>query len=191
VSIRVSTSGAQPAFSLSCSEATCGQIPLFPAHLINTPPQFGFGIDKPDECLVVHRSMPPTPEAYDQEAGRARRDGEPARAVMLYREGDAEFHRLQLGVTFPPRRVLKAIWRGRTPVGVPANVIESAERLERELRPHHGPVDWWFVRRWMRAAGDRLRAMERYASPNRCRRRVLLGYFGERLDRCSGCDRCM
>jgi hypothetical protein len=56
--------------------------------------------------------MPATPEAYYQEAGRGGRDGEPARAVMLYRWGDAEFHRLQLGVTFPPRRVLEAIWSG-------------------------------------------------------------------------------
>ena len=32
--------------------------------------------------------------------------------------------------------------------------------------------------------------IERYATSSRCRREALLGYFGERLTECSGCDRC-
>lgn len=35
-----------------------------------------------------------------------------------------------------------------------------------------------------------LRAMRRYVTGRSCRRRVLLGYLGERIDRCHGCDRC-
>ena len=35
-----------------------------------------------------------------------------------------------------------------------------------------------------------LDTMMRYAMGRRCRRRVLLNYLGERLVRCSGCDRC-
>jgi superfamily II DNA helicase RecQ len=31
--------------------------------------------------------------------------------------------------------------------------------------------------------------MERYATTGRCRRAELLGYFGERLAHCQGCDR--
>ncbi len=152
---------------------------------------FGMGIDKPNVRLVVHWTPPPTPEAYYQEAGRAGRDGEFARCVLLWRPGDATLHRRQLDVTFPPRELLERIWSGpRGQVGVPANVLESAERLRRELRPERGPVDWRPVLLRRREAEFRIQAVERYAGAAGCRRAGLVGYFGERLLHCAGCDRC-
>ena len=38
--------------------------------------------------------------------------------------------------------------------------------------------------------GEHVAAMRRYVEARRCRRRMLLEYFGERLDGCSGCDVC-
>jgi ATP-dependent DNA helicase RecQ len=152
---------------------------------------FGMGIDKPTVRLVVHWTLPPTPESYYQEAGRAGRDGEFARCVLLWHPRDSTLHRRQLDVTFPPRRTLERIWKhpAKTP-GIPANVRESAERLGRELRPDLGQVDWEPVRQRRRRAEERLRAMEQYARGSACRRRALVGYFGETLATCSGCDRC-
>jgi len=49
---------------------------------------YGMGIDKPNVRAVVHVGAPASLEAYYQQAGRAGRDGLPARCVLLWAPGD-------------------------------------------------------------------------------------------------------
>ncbi|MEX5719338.1 RecQ family ATP-dependent DNA helicase [Geodermatophilus maliterrae] len=54
---------------------------------------FGMGIDKPDTRFVVHAEPADSVDSYYQEIGRAGRDGDPALAVLVYRQEDLGLRR--------------------------------------------------------------------------------------------------
>ncbi len=71
---------------------------------------FGMGIDKPDVRLVLHADVPDALEAYFQEAGRAGRDGLPAKAILLYGRHDRQTLMRRIPATFPPPEYVADIY---------------------------------------------------------------------------------
>ncbi len=82
---------------------------------------FGMGIDRSDVRCVIHAALPKSIEAYQQETGRAGRDGLPAECVLFYSAADV-------------LRWQSLLERSAEEAEVPPEVAESGKQLLEEMR---------------------------------------------------------
>ena len=73
---------------------------------------FGLGVDKPDIRYIIHYQMPGSPESYVQEAGRAGRDGKPARCVLLFQPDDIAIQEHFLKEAHPTKTQARSVVEG-------------------------------------------------------------------------------
>ncbi len=81
------------------------------APLVVATNAFGMGVDRSDVRLVVHAQLPGSLEGDYQEAGRAGRDGAPARCVALHDPDDARLHVGFVDRSHPPPDALHRLLR--------------------------------------------------------------------------------
>jgi ATP-dependent DNA helicase RecQ len=180
---------------------------------------FGMGVDKPDIRTVVHVALPGSVEAFYQEIGRAGRDGNASRSILLYSFADRKMQEFLLERNYPPASDLQRILRALDDELVSPDYLQRKLKLDQETldrsleklithgaavsdfngnvrladesaRGHQEPAWQDGYDAQVSARRRQIDAMMAFAEGATCRMTALVEHFGDRTDPLRSCGQC-
>lgn len=157
---------------------------------------FGMGIDISDIDSVIYWSFPSSIEEYYQGIGRAGRNTSiQAKTYLLYSNNDINYQKNLIKNDIPTKKTIKRILFDLQNNEKPINILNKYKITESIFNQINTNLDPDVIINILKCTEmkrvKKFEAMLTLAKTKECKRKAILGYFGENIsEKCSNCSIC-